>query len=192
LHRTTRLNTNTSIDPDTVRQSIENWVNKFVIGFQLCPFAAREWQNNRVRISICEAVSPNDLIQHLADEIERIVKDENIETTLVVHPFVLAEFEDFNEFLDIADQLIETLDLDGVLQWASFHPDYQFADSEQDDPENYTNRSPYPVLQILREESLSRAIDKHPDIDQVPIDNMNLMRDMGREKLEHILKECVG
>jgi hypothetical protein len=185
------LNTNTSIDPDTVRQSIENWVNKFVIGFQLCPFAAREWQNNRVRISICEAVSPNDLIQHLADEIERIVKDENIETTLVVHPFVLAEFEDFNEFLDIADQLIETLDLDGVLQWASFHPDYQFADSEQDDPENYTNRSPYPVLQILREESLSRAIDKHPDIDQVPIDNMNLMREIGCEKLEIILKECI-
>jgi hypothetical protein len=186
------LNTNTRIDPNAVRQSIENWVNKFVIGFRLCPFAAREWQNNRVRISISEADSADDLVQHLVEEIELIIKDENIETTLVAIPSVLTKFEDFNDFLDLADQLIETLNLTDVLQWASFHPEYQFAGSNPGDPENYTNRAPFPVLQILREESLSRAIDKHPDIDQIPTDNMKLMRDMGREKCEHILKECVG
>jgi hypothetical protein len=191
LHRTTRLNTNNSIDPNAITRSIENWVNKMVIGYQLCPFAANEWRNGRVRISVSQAETSNELLQHLRDEIERIIKNENIETTLVVHPYVLTEFDDFNDFLDLTDQLVETLHLNGVLQWASFHPDYQFANSEPTDPENYTNRSPYPVLQILREESLSRAIDRHPDIDQVPIDNMELMREIGCEKLEIILKECI-
>ncbi|MFT5505642.1 MAG: hypothetical protein ACI8XC_003364 [Gammaproteobacteria bacterium] len=191
MHRTTRLNTNNSIDPNAITRSIENWVNKMVIGYQLCPFAANEWRNGRVRISVSQAETSNELLQHLRDEIERIIKNENIETTLVVHPYVLTEFDDFNDFLDLTDQLVETLHLNGVLQWASFHPDYQFANSEPTDPENYTNRSPYPVLQILREESLSRAIDRHPDIDQVPIDNMELMREIGCEKLEIILKECI-
>ena len=102
---------------------------------------------------------------------------------MLIHPDVLKNFSDYNQFLDMVDGLLAQMDLEGVFQVASFHPEYQFADTDVDDPENYTNRSPYPVLHILREETIERAIASTPDIDQVPARNIERMNSIGTEKL---------
>jgi hypothetical protein len=124
----------------------------------------------------------------LEAELEHLVGNASIETTLLVHPHVLTDFEDYNQFLEMADGLLMQMELDGVFQIASFHPDYQFAGTHPDDAENYTNRSPFPLLHILREESLSRAIEHTPDVDQIPLRNIEKMNELGAKKLKLLFR----
>ena len=126
----------------------------------------------------------------LETEIELLGNDESIETTLLIHPEVLQDFFDYNQFLELADELLVLMELDGVYQVASFHPDYQFAGTAADDVENYTNRSPYPLLHILREESLARSIAAYPDIEEIPVRNIEQMKNLGREKLQALIQSC--
>jgi hypothetical protein len=130
------------------------------------------------------------LLLDLHAELELSLGDDTIETTLLIHPYVLQDFYIYNDFLVLADALLEQMDLDGVFQIASFHPDYQFADTLPGDVENYTNRSPFPMLHILREASLSLAIDSHPDIDSIPQQNIRLMHEMGLERLKLLWRNC--
>ena len=163
-----------------------------VIGLNLCPFARKEWVQNRVRMVVCEANSANDLIVALSQECDRLTTQPEIETTLLIHPWVLEDFMDYNQFLDDVDNMLIDNELEGIYQIASFHPNYQFAGTEPEDVENATNRSPFPVLHILREESLERAISSFPDPELIPERNIALLRSMGRERVEALLRSLGG
>ncbi len=170
--------------------AVRKWVESVVIDLQLCPFAAKAYFRQGVRFIYSNAQSEEELLLHLYDELRLIAKDSSIETTLLIHPHVLSNFEDYNQFLTAADELLEEMALTGQFQIASFHPDYQFADTAYDDVENFTNRSPYPVLHILNEEDISKAIDTHPDIHTVPERNQQYLRELGPGKMKALLKAC--
>jgi len=157
----------------------------------LCPFAKRELVKQRVRFTVTEAATEDELLQALQAELELLNADPSIETTLLIHPAVLGDFLDYNQFLDIADALLLQMELDGVYQVASFHPDYQFGGTAPWEAENYTNRAPYPILHLLREESLDRVLGDNPDADEIPQRNIDLMNSMGEEKLKALLAECL-
>jgi len=173
-----------------VVNATRKWVEDVVVGYNLCPFAKRELVKDRVRFVVTEAKTEDELVQALHAELQLLEDQPDVETTLLIHPGVLQNFYAYNEFLDTADALLEYLELEGIYQIASFHPDYQFADTEADAAENYTNRSPYPMLHILREASLESAIDSYPDVDGIPDRNIELMNREGADKLQSLLKSC--
>ncbi len=174
-----------------VEASVRKWVDTFVVGMNLCPFAKRELVKQRVRFTVTEASTEDELLQALQAELELLEADPSVETTLLIHPAVLGNFLDYNQFLDVADALLLHMQLDGVYQVASFHPDYQFGGTAPWAAENYTNRSPYPILHLLREESLDRVLGDNPDADQIPQRNIDLMNSMGEEKLAALLADCL-
>jgi hypothetical protein len=167
----------------TVLDDTKRWVQRAVIGLNLCPFAKSVEVNQRLRVVVSAARAPEDLLKNLAHELlalNRADPDET-ETTLIVHPWVLNDFLDFNDFLGAADALVDDLELDGVLQVASFHPDYQFEGTDPDDVDNLSNRSPYPTLHLLREESIERAVESMPDTDAIYEANIDTLRRIGRK-----------
>lgn len=171
------------IKDEDIVATTRNWLEKAVIGLNLCPFARAVYAGDRIRYVVSDAKTPEALLEVLAAELEVLAEtdESKIETTLLIHPQVLGDFLEYNDFLEMADTLVEELDLDGVLQVASFHPQYQFADTEPDDVDNCTNRSPYPTLHLLRESSVGRAVAAHPDTEQIYRDNIRTLRQLGRE-----------
>jgi hypothetical protein len=159
------------------------WLEKAVIGLDLCPFARAVHLRNQIRYVVSEAETPEELLADLIGELQALAAadPEAIDTTLLIHPRVLDDFLDYNDFLGVAEAAVEDLGLTGVLQVASFHPRYQFAGTEPDDIENYTNRSPYPILHLLREESVERAVDAFPDTARIYEKNIETLRRLGRE-----------
>jgi len=179
------------LNTQKIETSVRKWLDTFVVGMNLCPFAKRELVKQRVRFTVTEAATEDELLQALQAELELLNADPSIETTLLIHPAVLGDFLDYNQFLDIADALLLQMELDGVYQVASFHPDYQFGGTAPWEAENYTNRAPYPILHLLREESLDRVLGDNPDADEIPQRNIDLMNSMGEEKLKALLAECL-
>jgi len=159
----------------------QTWLEKAVIGLNLCPFAKSVHVKQQIRYVVSDATSELELHSDLLRELEflRDADPAKVETTLLMHPSVLTDFLDFNDFLDVTEALLEELKVDGVLQIASFHPYYQFAGSQSDDIENYTNRSPFPTLHILREESITRAVDSFPDTDEIFLKNQDTLKKLG-------------
>ena len=149
---------------------VARWLNQVVIGLNLCPFAAKPAGENRVRFAVSEAHDDEELLQDLQREMELLDEKaaQEIETTLLVVPEHLQDFFDYNQFLNWAEKLIKRNGWTGVYQLATFHPDYCFAGAEPDDAENLTNRAPFPILHIIREASLEKALAFYPDVDQVP------------------------
>lgn len=176
------------MEHEKIIKAVRHWVETLVVGLNLCPFAKRELINNRVRFTVTEATSEQQLLETLQDELELLNNDLSVETTLLIHPNILQDFYDYNEFLDYADGLLVQMELDGVYQIASFHPNYQFADTEAGDVENYSNRSPYPLLHLIREKSLERAIANHPNSDQIPQRNIELLKSLGRDKMQALFQ----
>ncbi|TNE78708.1 MAG: DUF1415 domain-containing protein, partial [Gammaproteobacteria bacterium] len=136
-----------------VVESTRKWVEDVVVGYNLCPFAKRELVRNRVRFVVSEATTEDELLRDLHAELHRLDDEPEIETTLLIHPHALTDFGAYNDFLDAADGLLAFLEMDGIYQIASFHPDYQFEGTDPEAAENYTNRSPFPMLHLLREAS---------------------------------------
>ena len=167
---------------------VRHWVETVVVGLNLCPFAKRELVNDRVRFSVSEAETEEQLLADLQAELELLNNDEAVETTLLIHPGVLQDFFDYNQFLNYVDSLLMQMELEGVYQVASFHPDYQFSGTRPDDVENYTNRSPYPMLHLIREDSLERAIAGYPHPERIPERNIELLESLGRDKMQALLK----
>lgn len=157
------------------------WVRRAVIGLNLCPFARAVDVKDQIRYVFSDATDPETLLATLVVELQRLADTdpEIVDTTMLIHPRVLADFEDFNDFLEVADAAVEDLDLDGVLQVASFHPQFQFADTEIDDVTNATNRSPYPTLHLLREESVDRAVAAFPEAEAIFERNMATLEKLG-------------
>ena len=177
-------------DEKTV-ESVRRWVETLVVGMNLCPFARREMVNNRVRFATTTSTAEDQLLIALKAELELLNADSSIETTLLIHPGVLQNFHDYNSFLDHADNLLVDMRLEGIYQVASFHPDYQFEGTKPEDAENYTNRSPYPMLHLIREASLERVIAEYPEVDQIPARNIALMNELGKDRLQALLRSCV-
>lgn len=171
------------LKPADIIAQTENWLDKAVVGLNLCPFAKAVQVKKQIRYVVSEATTPDVLLEDLRKELETLAEanPEKIETTLLIHPVVLNDFLDFNDFLEVAESLLEELELDGQLQIASFHPDYQFAGTDVDDIENFTNRAPFPTLHLLREESIDRAVAVFPDAETIYEKNIQTMQDLGHE-----------
>ncbi len=171
------------MDKEQVINETRLWVQKAVIGLNLCPFAKAVEVKQQLRYVVSEAETPEALLKELAHELLllRRTDPEEIETTVLIHPLVLGDFLDFNDFQGAADALVEDLELDGVLQVASFHPDFQFEGTELDDITNFSNRSPYPTLHLLREESIERAVESMPDTDAIYEANIATLEKLGLE-----------
>ncbi len=179
------------MENDKIIAAVRQWVETLIVGMNLCPFAKRELVKNRVRFTVTEATTDDELMTALQSELEFLDSDPSVETTLLIHPKVLQDFDDYNQFLNFADRFLAQLRFGGVYQIASFHPDYQFNGTDPGDAENYTNRSPYPLLHLLREESLERVIADHPGTDQIPVRNIELMNHVGQDKLRTIIQACL-
>lgn len=177
-------------DPDAIIASVRHWVETVVVDLNLCPFAVRALRQERIRFIVTSSTTEAELLASLQAELEWLDTHPAVETTLLIHPQVLQNFGDYNQFLETADDLLGAMGVDGIYQLASFHPHYQFAETAPADVENYTNRSPYPMLHLLREQSLARSIASYPDTEQIPLRNIALMKRLGVARLKQLLRAC--
>ncbi len=169
------------------------WVELAVIGLNLCPFAKAVQVKQLIRYTCSDAGDTTALREGLRDELQRLADTpiEHIETTLLVHPGVLQDFLDYNDFLDEADALLREMRLEGVLQIASFHPHYRFAGSDEDDIHNATNRSPYPCLHLLREASIERAVAAFPQAEAIYSINQRTLSALGAQGWAALQAQCL-
>jgi hypothetical protein len=168
---------------DGVRSATQAWLEKAVIGLNLCPFAKAVYAKGLVHVAVSQADSSGQVLDDLATELEALVAaDAQVrDTTLLVVPNCLGDFLEFNELLGRAGRLIRKKGLEGVIQLASFHPDYCFADADPDDMGNFSNRSPYPTLHLLREDSIDRAVQAFPDPESIYGANVATLRRLGAD-----------
>lgn len=180
-------------DIETIIARTHCWIERVVVELNLCPFARKPYEGGQVRYVVSVAERPEDLLEDVQRELEllRTTDAAEVETTVLIHPYVLNDFLDYNDFLGIVDALIEEGGYAGEFQVASLHPDYQFAGTEADDAENYTNRSPYPILHLLREEGLARAIAGYARPDKIPERNIRALEKLGVARMREILDECM-
>jgi len=169
------------VTPAEARAATIQWLERAVIGLNLCPFAKSVHVKQQIHYRVSTAQTPTELQADLSNELLELnaADPEHRDTSLLIAPYCLADFLDFNDFLDVADQTLLDLDLHGVLQIASLHPAYQFAGTEAEDITNYSNRSPYPTLHLLREQSIDRAVAAFPDPGQIYETNMATLRSLG-------------
>jgi len=174
---------NTKVTDEEAIAATRLWLERAVIGLNLCPFAKGVHVKNQIRYVVSAAQTPEELLRDVLSEFEVLAEasPEAIDTILLIHPHVLTDFLDYNDFLEVVDAALEDVDLDGELQVASMHPHYQFADTEPDDITNYTNRSPYPTLHLLREASIDAAVAAFPEAAQIFDKNIETMRKLGHE-----------
>jgi len=168
--------------PDPVAET-RRWLERAVIGLNLCPFAKAVLAKGQVRFVLSYASTPEQLLEELSSELVLLEQTDadKIDTTLLIHPQALNDFLEFNDFLDLADEAVALLDLEGEIQIASFHPQYQFAGTAQDDVGNCTNRSPYPTLHLLRESSVERAVAAFPNPDAIVERNLATLEKLGAD-----------
>ncbi|MDQ3261817.1 MAG: DUF1415 domain-containing protein [Pseudomonadota bacterium] len=174
---------------DAIIAATRVWLENVVIGLNLCPFAKAVHVKNQIRFVVSCAHNSDALLDDLERELQLLAEadPEQIDTTLLIHPDVLTDFLDYNDFLDLCDSVVEELELDGIIQVASFHPQYQFADTMAEDVTNYTNRSPYPTLHLLREDSVTRAVESFPDVEDIYEKNRATMERLGKAGLEKLI-----
>jgi hypothetical protein len=177
-----------TISNNSIVANTKSWIEKAVIGLNLCPFAKAVYVKNQIRYVVSEARDTEALLADLAIELRFLHTTDPalIDTTVLIHPHVLNDFLDYNDFLSEADSALDVLDLSGELQIASFHPQYQFADAGPDDIENYTNRSPYPILHLLRENSIDRAVEAFPEANAIFEKNMETLQKLGHQGWERL------
>jgi hypothetical protein len=178
------------IDHGAIIGATRQWIDSFVVGLNLCPFAKAVLDGGRVRFVVSEARSSADLLADFRRELDHLVSVSaaEVETTLLIHPLVLEDFLEFNDFLDVAEAAIREQGLEGFVQVASFHPRYQFEDTRPGDVENYTNRSPYPMLHLLRESSIDAVSDDEERLLAIPERNIAVLRELGLAKILELMK----
>ena len=170
-------------DAAIVWQDTVRWLERAVIGLNLCPFAKGVHGKGQIHYVVSSATEGAQLLQELGDELKALaeISPEKRDTTLLIAPACFPDFLDFNDFLELADQLLNALDLEGTLQIASFHPAFQFGGTTADDVTNCTNRAPYPTLHLLREDSIDRAVAAFPEAETIYERNMQVLEEMGAE-----------
>ena len=174
-------------------ESVRNWVEKVIIGLNFCPFARREVVNNKVRYCVVNLDESKffEALSILKEEFELLDQNPNIETTLILFQSMLSDFESFLDFLIFAEKELLTLGYEGTYQLAHFHPDYCFEGVDFEDPANFTNRAPFPVLHIIREEGLERVLKHVEDPEAIPETNIEVARRMGNKQLKALLESCI-
>ena len=182
----TDSDTPNALTPEQERTAIEDtqkWLLEAVVGLNLCPFAKAVVVKDMVRYRVCASAEPADLLAMLREELQHLTEadPDKLDTTLLIAPNALPDFLDFNDFLEDCDEVLMDLELDGVLQVADFHPHYQFGGTEVDDIENFTNRTPYPTLHLLREASLDKAVEAYPDASLIFERNIEVLNKLGHE-----------
>ena len=170
----------------------KHWLNQAVIGLNLCPFAKAVQVKDQIRFAISDATDAEGVLTDLQDELALLAEadPEKIDTTLLIIPDALDDFIDFNDFEDLSDRLLKRMRLVGELQVATFHPQFQFADTQPDDIENYTNRTPYPILHLLREDSIDRAVAAYPEPDAIIERNIAAMEQLGNDGYRKLLGDA--
>ena len=179
-------------NPEQAIAATRAWLRDVVVALNLCPFAAAPLRRNAIRYRVSMAKDTEALLQDLLEELIRLDRADPavVATTLLIVPYMLEDFADYNDFLDLADAALRVSNLEGVLQIASFHPGYCFADSTLGDLANHTNRSPYPLLHLLREDEVERAVALYPDTERIPQDNIRRLEELGIEKITALLASC--
>ena len=166
------------------------WVEKFVVQHDICPFASKVVTEKTIHYEIIEHENIEDILEQVMQECFRLMQRKDIETSLLIFPTFFQKFEDYLEGLRLAELLMEEFGFIGTFQLASFHPDYKFDGIEAEDASNYTNRSPYPMMHLIREESLEKAVANYPNPDNIPIRNIAYTRELGVQKIKSILNSC--
>ncbi|EGQ7781721.1 TPA: DUF1415 domain-containing protein [Vibrio parahaemolyticus] len=180
--RSTQETPNTDIN--AIRQQVEQWLNDVVIGLNLCPFAAKPQRNKQIKIFVSEATQEEALLEDILLQLIELstTEPEKLETTLVVVPNMLQDFWDYNFCIDWVEGLIKQQDWEGIFQVATFHPDYCFGGAAPEDDENLTNRSPYPIFHLIREESMEKVLKHYPDPESIPDTNIARVSALSEEE----------
>jgi hypothetical protein len=170
------------------------WIEQFVVGLELCPFAAPVMQSDTLRMAVCSATDVEQLAAAMLDELDVLQRTPETElaTSVLIFDRALTDFDDYLDFLALAETLLTESGLDGIVQIASFHPHYCFDGVAADDVSHYTNRSPYPMLHFLREATLTRALANYPDPEQIPQRNIDRLRALGRTAVEQRLERVAA
>lgn len=180
--RSTQETPNTDIN--AITQQVDQWLNDVVIGLNLCPFAAKPQRNKQIKIFVSEATQEEALLEDILLQLIELstTEPEKLETTLVVVPNMLQDFWDYNFCIDWVEGLIKQQDWEGIFQVATFHPDYCFGGSAPEDDENLTNRSPYPIFHLIREESMEKVLKHYPDPESIPDTNIARVSALSEEE----------
>ncbi|WP_276480154.1 DUF1415 domain-containing protein [Paraflavitalea pollutisoli] len=179
------------LSTEQIIEQTRKWVKDVVIGCNFCPFAAREVKRNSVRYEVVTATRTDDSLSILLEACKRLDMEPDTETTLLIFPIAFADFEEYLDLVAMAEQLLKKKGYEGVYQVASFHPQYRFAGAPADDAANFTNRSVYPMLHLLREASIEAALKKYPDPDSIPADNIHFARDKGYTYMKMLRDSCL-
>ena len=172
-------------------QHTMNWVRDVIVGLNFCPFAAREVERNTVRYVLDHSKDDEQRLHHFIDECLYLDTNPQTETTLFIITEALDDFELFLDFIEFANTLLENQGYEGIYQLAHFHPHYQFDNTDIDDASNYTNRSPYPMLHLIRESSIEKALEHYPDAESIPERNIELARKMGTLQMQTLLNNTL-
>ena len=175
-------------DERTLVAQTKHWVETVIITHNFCPFAKREFDNDKIRYQVIKEPGIEACLEQLIHECLWLDQNPDTETTLIIFPENLDNFEAFLDFLFLAEELLNKQSYEGIYQLASFHPDYCFQGAEQDDPANYTNRSPYPMLHLIREKSIEEALKHYPSAEDIPQRNIEFARKQGLENLQKLLQ----
>lgn len=179
-------------DTDLIIAQTKKWITDVVVGCNFCPFAAREVKRDSIYYEVLPAAALETVLPAVATLLQKLEEEPGIETALLILPESFESFTNYLEMVDLAESLLEQEGYEGIFQLASFHPDYLFAGTTEDDPSNYTNRSPYAMLHFLREESVSKAVDNYPDVDDVPDNNIHFTQEKGLIYMKQLLASCMN
>ncbi|MFT6733454.1 MAG: hypothetical protein ACJAS9_001642 [Polaribacter sp.] len=180
------------MEQDRIIQSVKYWLENVIIEFNFCPFAKREFVNQTIHYEVSDSDDLESRLTDLESQFKLLDSDNAIETSLLIFPNYLETFFDYIDFLTMANELLIQLNYEGIYQLASFHPDYCFEDVKQDDASNYTNRSPYPIIHILREKSLESALEQFDKPEDIPERNISFARAKGNQYFKQIMNTCIG
>ncbi|HEY1039711.1 MAG TPA: DUF1415 domain-containing protein [Bacteroidia bacterium] len=180
------------MEQETIIQHTQNWIKSVVVDLNFCPFAAKALLQKTIHYTVAENTDLQKSLEILAQELHVLDNDDEIETSFIIFPNSFSDFDEYLDLVEAAQQLIKLQDSEGIYQVATFHPGYCFEGSGENDPANYTNRSPYPMLHLLREESVEKALRAYKDPESIPVRNVNLAREKGLKYMQALRAACFG
>jgi len=179
-----------TLPPDIIIKQTQCWINKVIVAYNFCPFAKRELERNRVYYKVSNDSSMAAALESFISECFRLDANPDIETSFLIFANDFTDFTSYLELVDLANELLLAQHYDGIYQVASFHPDYCFAETKQDDPSNFTNRSPFPMLHLLRESSMTQALENYSEPEKIPQRNIEKSHELGNTVFKNLLNDC--
>ncbi|MFV2059938.1 MAG: DUF1415 domain-containing protein [Gammaproteobacteria bacterium] len=179
-----------TLPSEIIIKQTQCWISNIIVAYNVCPFAKRELERNRIFYQVCSHTTLADALDVLIAECTRLDANPDIETSFVIYSHNFTDFFHFLELVDFSNELLVSQGYEGIYQIASFHPDYCFNETSQDDPSNFTNRSPYPMLHLLRESSMTKALENYQEPDKIPVRNIAKFRELGNTVFQEILDNC--